>query len=602
MWAWCALAGLVTGACGEQASEVEVRFEEVVPPRVPLLAQSRYVPNNGFNSGLGAALADVDGDGRLDVYLAGGGLYLNRPDALGFRLEATSETPDPDFALIAAAFGDSDRDGDPDLALCGQGGVRLWENDGAGGFVDVSETAGLAGATDDVCLSVAWGDIDGDGWLDLAVANYGFPLEANDAQPSRLYLNRRDGSFAELTQPLADLPVRAWVAAFADLDGDGRVDLFVGDDTDIDFVDTSLPRHDLALLNRGLDGTGTLQLVESSAALGLDRPRATMGLAVGNADGGDGWDLLITDIEATWLLRSARPGEPFEDVTAATGIDMAGPEEEAWWQWGCAFADLDGDGREDALVGQSAIFPGQAGVERVGPVLLRNRGDAFELVRYVMGDEGAPMNARAIVLGDLDGDGDDDVVVAPFFTLFRFFVNQTPQRRSIRVRLDATVSAPGAAGAVLTARTSDRLHKRMMVAGGQPHSTSEGVLDVGLGDAEQADLVVTWPSGAVQAIAAVAAGEQITIVEPLWIDIADPRPPADGATRVLVTVDVVAGGVGDPGSAVRWRTPDLTLDQTADAAGVARFDLPPRAQPGAVQATILVDGRELPAHPALDYQ
>jgi hypothetical protein len=590
---------LVLVGLGGCTAPKAIVFQEVVGARVPEIAQTMYVPNNGFNSGLGAAVGDVDGDGRPDLYLAGGGIFLNLPDPAGFRLEpAPAPGPPADATWLGAAFGDFDRDGDLDLAVCGQGGVRLWANDGAGHFTDVTAQAGVAGLADDVSLAVAWGDLDGDGWLDLSVADYGFSLQENDAQPSHLYLNRRDGSFAELSSPVRSFNVRAWVTTLADFDGDGRLDLHLGDDKDIAFfADPSAPRHDRILLNRGLDAQGQLQLVESSQPLGLDTPHATMGCAFSGH--GEGWNALISDERAGWLERSDAAGMPFHDVTQASAIDLRGPSGQQWWQWGSAFADLDGDGLEDALVSQSGVVPNMEGAESDGPLLLRNRGEQFELVRYAFS---GPMSARGIVLADLDGDGDDDAIVAPFFDRFRVFVNQTAARRFVRVQLAPTVSAPGAAGAVVVARAGALTQKRMRVAGGQPHSSSEEVLDFGLGDARSAELSVTWPSGAVQNAGTIAAGAQVVISEPRWIVLSDSRPPADGSTQVSVTLDAGMAGLGGPGSHAQLDAPGLSLQADCDAGGVASFALPARTQPGPLQLVLTLDGRELPAHPALDYQ
>src|SRR4030095_1271787 len=126
-----------------------------------------------------------------------GGLYLNRPDPRGFLLQGVG-LPILDLVPVGVAFAAVDRDGDLDLTLCGQGGVRLLANDGAAHFQDVTVAAGVGGAVDDISQAVAWGDLDGAGSLDLVVANYGLPLQVNDAQASRIYLNRRDGTFAEL--------------------------------------------------------------------------------------------------------------------------------------------------------------------------------------------------------------------------------------------------------------------------------------------------------------------------------------------------------------------------------------------------------------------
>jgi enediyne biosynthesis protein E4 len=571
-------------------------FEEVTGPGIPQVAQTMYVPNNGFNSGLGAAVGDVDGDGRLDVYLAGGGVFFNRPDPSGFRLEPAPGSPPPDARWIGAAFGDYDRDGDLDLARCGQGGVELWANDGAGSFTDVTATAGVGGASGDISLSVAWGDLDGDGYLDLAVANYGFSGTANDAQASRLHLSRRDGTFAELGSPIRDVSVRAWVVTLADFDGDGRLDLHLGDDLDIPFTHDQGPRHDRVFVNRGLDADGRLSLIDASDDLALGSARATMGCAVGNAAHGAGWDLFFADINAGWLFRSEVPGQRYRDATSASHIDLSGGGTEQWWQWGSVFSDLDGDGFEDLLVSQSAIYLGQDGVDRVGPVLLRNHDGTFDLVRDVFG---GPMNTRAIVTADLDGDGDEDCIAAPFFDRFRFFVNRTGERHFLRITLEPTVSAPGAAGAVVVARTGDITQKRMRFAGGQPHSSGGEVIDFGLGDATSADLEITWPSGAVQHVG--DAKGSVTLTEPRWISVDPARPPADGVTHVKLSVDVRLAGLGDAGTEVRWTSVAGAVSATVGDSGIAVLDLPPRSVAGTIRGTITIDEREIPAHPALDY-
>jgi hypothetical protein len=284
---------------------------------------------------------------------------------------------------------------------------------------------------------------------------------------------------------------------FADFDGDGRLDVFFGDDNDVPFFVNPKPRYDRFLLNRGLDGGGQPMLVDSTAALQLDQPRANMGIALGNPGHTPGWDLLFADIRADELFRG--PG-PYSDVTRASAIDLSGPKGETWYQWGGAFADLDGDGWEDILVGQAPVHPGFPGTAANGPLLLRNRGGHFALTRYAFG---GPMFARAVVLVDLDGDGDQDVVTAPFMDRFRFFVNDSPPRKFLRVRLD-----PPAFGAVVTAGGQ----KRMLVSGGQPYSQSEYVLDFAV--AGPTDVKVTWPGGATTTVAGATAGSTLTIPRP----------------------------------------------------------------------------------------
>src|SRR5205823_13388013 len=166
-------------------------------------------------------------------------------------------------------------------------------------------------------------------------------------------------------------------------------------------------------------------------ALQLDQPRANMGVALGNPGHAAGWDLLFADIRADELFRGDGTN-PYRDVTRACTIDLSGPKDEQWWQWGGAFADLDGDGWEDVLIGQAPVHPGYPGTDDNGPLLLRNRGGTFALTRYAFG---GALFARAIVLVDLDGDADQDVVAAPFMDRYRFFINDTPARGWLRVEL-----------------------------------------------------------------------------------------------------------------------------------------------------------------------
>ncbi|MFI5289655.1 MAG: FG-GAP repeat domain-containing protein, partial [Polyangia bacterium] len=277
-WVCRALAATALTGCAA-APTTPIVFAEVTDDRVPSIGQTAFLDTNQF-FGPGAAIGDVDGDGRPDLYLSGSGLYLNRPDPAGFRLQAApGAMPPVDIQPIGVAFSDFDRDGDLDLALVGQGGVRLFQNDGTGRFTDVTATAGIAGPPADLSVSVAWGDLDGDGYPDLAVGNYGVVFDPmRDEQPSHIYLNQRDGTFQELLAPLSDpaLTVRATIASFADFDGDGRLDVYFSDDREVYFLDKQKPRHDLVLLNRGLDASGAPILVESSAALGLGDPHATM--------------------------------------------------------------------------------------------------------------------------------------------------------------------------------------------------------------------------------------------------------------------------------------------------------------------------------------
>jgi hypothetical protein len=594
------LLALLTG-CGSPPPPLPtpaIVFDEVTDDRVPMLAQTTDLETNKF-FGPGASVGDVDGDGRIDLYVSGQkpGLYLNRPDPAGFRFEA-APMPPLDIKPIGTAFGDFDRDGDLDLVVAGQGGARLFINDGTGQFTDGTAKAGIAGPTTDLSDGVAFGDLDGDGWLDLIVANYGVTYDkVLDQQVSHIYMNRRDGTFAELTGVLTSR--RSIFAAFADFDGDGVLDLLVPDDATVPYLDTTIHRHDHFFLNRGIDDAGRPVLVESSADLGLDNPRATMTAVIG--ENGPGWQIFFADVEAAWMYGTTPGTQRYTDLTMASGIyDLQGPNRsELWVNWGSAFIDLDWDGHEDLLVSQAPIAINGPSV--LGPVLMHNTGsaDLFTMQRYAFGGS---LFARAVVLADLDGDGDQDVILAPYFDRFRFYQNDTDLRPHLRIQLVATVGAPGAAGAVVTVTHDGTSQKRMVESGGQPHSHGEPVLEVSLANATVADITVTWPTGARQSLTKVPAGP-VTITEPLWLTLSDSRPPADGQTTVTVTVNAAAAGLGKPGTPVNWSSPGgISVDAVCDATGIATLELPPQTIAGPLHGTLTVDGRALPVHPALDYR
>lgn len=178
------------GLVGCSSPPLPSLFSEVTGDRVPDVAQSDFAPVEEFNSGRGVAVGNLDGDGRLDLYFAAAGAWLNRADPAGFRFEAAAASADAGaITPVAVALGDFDRDGDLDVALAGQG-VRLLANDGAARFT----AAGVGGAAADVSLNVAWGDFDGAGGGKLRVPSRRCarpPAEPLVSQPPRRQLRRR---------------------------------------------------------------------------------------------------------------------------------------------------------------------------------------------------------------------------------------------------------------------------------------------------------------------------------------------------------------------------------------------------------------------------
>lgn len=606
----------LTLACGSEETSTnksavlvspEITFEEVTDDRVPNVVHDSSVEPNDF-FGPAVAVGDINNDGRDDLYIAQAGLFLNTEDSNGFRLQKV-EFPETDVIALGAFFGDVDRDGDLDLVLGGYGGIRLFLNDGHGSFSDHTDKAGLSGFPDEISVAVTLGDINADGFLDIAVGNYGLKpdvdasgvhFKENDGQQGHLFLNQRDGTFIEPTNsPVQqhDYLSRTMVAVFADFDFDGLVDVYYADDSGIPLSDKT-ERRDLVFLYKGIDDLGNPLLEESSEKLGLSIARSTMGCAFG--DGGEnGWDLFFTDIDAGWYFHGEQGQPRFDEQGRERKIDLSGPDEERWVQWGSIFRDLNGDGLEDLMIAQSSIHSDEEEAPRQGPLLLKNKGESFELERYLLGK---PARARAMPLVDLNLDGNPDAITAPYYDKFHFFLNKTARANYIRLKLQASVSAPGAAGAIVSAISQNHSQRRMLVAGGQPGSSGEGIIDLVAVNNEPNDITITWPSGAIQKTEAVGAGTIQTMVEPKWLSISDTKPSADGDTKVQVIVDCVAAGLlsKEEETQVSWTDDqgELTVDTKN---GVATLVLAARSEKISVRALLKVNGKALPIRPAIDY-
>jgi enediyne biosynthesis protein E4 len=429
---------------GVAGSPSPAQFEEV-----PAFAARTYCggPTKDHileSGGTGLALFDYDGDGRLDVYLVNAPeltadrrrvphrnvLYRNLG---GLRFEDVSEKAGVDAAAWGngTCAGDFDGDGRLDLYVTNWGPNLLLRNKGDGTFSDAAAAAGVAaGGWSTGCTFF---DADADGDLDLYVARYvrttwedvvgarrrlvwrngpqimvgpvGLPGEGD-----LFFENRGDGTFIEATDAhgLAD-PAGAYgfgVVA-TDYDGDGWVDLFVANDT----------RPNFLYRNRGNGTFESVGLASGVAVNGEGRAQAGMGADAGDYDGDGRLDLVLTTFahDVKTLYRNL-DGTHFEDVTATSGV--AAPTFEPMG-WGVAFLDADLDGRLDLFLANGHIFadidafPALQETFRQKNQLLLNLGTSFQDVsaRAGGGLQVAKVS-RGLAVGDLDDDGDLDVVVS----------------------------------------------------------------------------------------------------------------------------------------------------------------------------------------------
>ncbi|RMG08602.1 MAG: hypothetical protein D6731_21555 [Planctomycetota bacterium] len=471
-------------------------------------------------AGAGAILDDFDGDGHLDLIL---GSYLPDDPLLYYRGrgDGTFEERSEEAGLAGelGAFrlnqADVDNDGDLDVFVVRGGWVfpgrnTLLLNDGHGRFRDATAEAGLAEPIEQ-SMAGAWGDYDGDGWIDLFVCNLAPPFER-----SRLYRNQGDGTFAEVTESVGLPPLLLCSSAcWGDYDDDGDVDLYVS----VAFGQNYLFRNE-----------GGERFLDVTWEAGVARPLTSFPAWFFDADDdgrldifcGTFWPLL--DDELANLLSEAPPAEVgllrlhrnqgngrFVDATHGSGLDVVVST------MGAGFGDLDSDGRLDIHLGTGSPYLAHLVPNR----LFRGVGAArFEEVTFSAG-VGHLQKGHGTCFGDVDEDGDVDLLVnlGGAVPVDRFqpalFRNPGQGNHWLELRLEGTRSNRAAIGARVFATLPDgrRLHRQ--VSSGGPFGASPLRLHLGLGSAERvARLEVRWPSGTRQVLEDLPADRRLTLREP----------------------------------------------------------------------------------------
>ncbi len=511
--------------------------------------------------GSGIGLLDYDGDGWLDIFVAQGSPIPRDPDDHRFAAQLYRNNRDGTFTDVAraagvafegfgqgVAVGDYNGDGHLDLYVSGFGRSALYRNRGDGTFADVTAAAGVAGHG--WATSCAFADLDGDGDLDLYVVHYlartvdaqghptvncnalpgaiGYcPPGAFAAEPDALFRNNGDGTFTDASRSAGiDSPAGNGLGlAIADFNDDGRLDIFVANDR--------TPN----LMFRNLGG---LRFEEVGLAWGVaynesGQLRAGMGVAAGDADGDGRIDLLVTNFyeEGSTLYRNAAPGQ-FEVTTARAGLLVPSRSRLGF---GTSFLDADGDGRLDLFVANGHIND----VSRLGmphamePQLFHNQGRG--LFHDVSDRAGTafrePTLGRGVAVGDLDNDGDVDIVVSHLGRPPALLSNETePRGGALRLTLIGLGSGRRPIGAVVTVRTGSSTITRVVAGGTSYLSASDTQVLIGLGQAPRADsVVVRWPSGRVQSWTGLPAGADLLLEEGR-----EPRPRPVAAPRTRLKV------------------------------------------------------------------
>jgi hypothetical protein len=505
------------------------------------MSPERYLPET---VGPGAAFLDYDGDGWMDVYLVNSGpcdFYrpraplgnaLYRNDGNGRFTDVTEEAGVAGaFFGMGVAVGDYDNDGFPDLYVTSYGRTTLFHNSGDGTFTDVTESSGLA--IDGWTTSAAWFDYDGDGHLDLFVCSYvrhGLDSRAScgaskhgrryycvprifEPTPSRLYRNEGDGTFspAGIGTAIAAAPGKALGVVAADFDDDGRMDLFVANDTVQNYL----------FANRGGGRWEERGLAAGVALSEHGRARSGMGVDAADYDGDGRLDLFVANIdhELFSLYRNQGDGS-FVDEARANGIASATRLVSGW---GVRFFDADNDGRVDLFLANGhpddMIDGSGTGVRYAEPPLLfHNEGGRYRDASREAGTVFAkPLTARGLAAGDYDNDGLTDLLVANNGAPPILIRNESSGAGGwIGVKLVGTASNRDAVGARVAWSAGGVVRHRAVTGGGSYLSSHDPRLVLGLGSAHQLDwLEVEWPGPGrrIERFSDLEVGRYVSLVE-----------------------------------------------------------------------------------------
>ena len=522
---------------------------EIIPPEASGItwkhssgkSAEHYLPET---TGAGCAFFDYDNDGWMDIYLVNSGkcdffdpnpplrnaLYHNNRDGTFTDITGKAGVEGGGYGQ-GVAVGDYDGDGFPDLYVTQYGRNILYHNNGDGTFSDVTEKAGVAAPG--WSSSAVWFDYDNDGKLDLFVCQFvEFSKDKNkdcrtgeDAKrgyciphvyrptASWLFHNNGDGTFTDVSKSsgIAGHLGKAWGVVATDINNDGRMDLFVANDTVENFLYAN-------------QGNGKFEEIGEIAGVGYSaegRPRSGMGVDSADFDQ-DGWmDLFVANIDREmYSLYRNNHDETFDDRAGATGIGMA---TRLMSGWGLKFFDFDNDGDLDLFLANGnpddlieQLHPQVTYQEP--PLLFHNTGKTFENISQRSGPIfGQPLSARGLAIGDFNNDGSMDVLISVNNGAPVLLKNNAGQENHwLGVKLRGTKSNPDAVGARLTYQAEDFKRSRMKVGAGSFLSHHDPRMVLGIGKRTKIDwMEVKWPGpgGATERFTDLPLDRYITIIE-----------------------------------------------------------------------------------------
>jgi len=541
-------AGLALGRPRPGLAESKPLFEELSPAATGITwvhenarSPERYLPET---LGPGCAFLDFDNDGWMDLFFVNYGpsdfftppkplknaLYKNNRD--GTFTDVTDKAGVAGSAFgMGAAVGDYDNDGFPDLYVTAYGRATLYHNNGDGTFTDVTAKAGVAAPG--WSTSAVWFDYDNDGKLDLFVCSFveygrGKNVSCGDNKlgrhfyciprifnptPSLLFHNNGDGTFTEVSKgtDIQKALGKALGVVATDINNDGRLDLFVANDTVQNFLFKNL-------------GGGRWEEIGLPSEVGFSangQARSGMGVDAADLDGDGNQDLFVANVDQEMFALYRNNGdESFSDAAPGHGVAEA---TRLLSGWGLKFFDFDNDGHVDLLLANGHpddMIDSYGGNVKYEEPLLLFRSDGTRL-RNVSKEAGPvfakTFPARGLAVGDFDNDGRVDVVVANNGGAPLILKNNAGEGHHwLGLRLEGRTCNRDAVGAWLSWSVGGTKKARLKTGGGSYLASHDPREVIGLGAATKVDWIeIKWPapSGRVERIENPPVDTYVRIVE-----------------------------------------------------------------------------------------
>ncbi len=482
--------------------------------------------------GGGVAVFDHNSDGYPDVYMVGGPerdrLYENQGNGqfeeigLSAGLDVTGQV-----STVGVGTGDINNNGYRDIFLTTKMGPNiLLKNQGDGTFKDISASAGIVDSVKR-SQSVSFGDVNQDGFLDIYVNNWvrekGFIQDSagnyvgydHEGERNLLYINNGNETFSEKAREygVADTGCTL-VSRFTDVNGDGAVDLIVGND----FGQWLEPNHYYR------NDHPANAFTEMSDSLGLDAELNSMGIGMGDIEKDGDFDLYVTSIGKNVLLENRKDG--YRDIADSLGVESKyGRDTLLATGWGAPFMDYDNDGDQDLFVanGYMATLETIPTSEMDPTRSFRNDGGGkFSDITAASGIRDSALKTRGCAYLDFDRDGRRDLLLQPIVKdpdssghalLYRNTVDNG--NHWLQVRLQGTKNNRDGYGAKLRVIKGKDQWIRELSGGGTTYASQHSsVLQIGLGKHQMVDsLIVTWPGGDRQVHEQVQADQRVRVIE-----------------------------------------------------------------------------------------